>query len=331
MILNGNDVWFIPPTSRYALSKVSCKEVTTADFTFLCRVRVDWDKMKENSVTEESAVMIKNGKHLGISVLKTGDDFRVAKATVWTGNIKPSTIPDRQIQQWIHGSPDETNNEDEIHQILIPLNDIENSADISNGDLDFIFSYSVSEKKLRFIPIILFLFSNIIWGFYSYSKTDYFAFGIKSTSFNAITMASAYHKEFNLIYPRISPDRIFEKFEDEIIKQGFKNEWQVDQFMMKKNINFFLENPKEVFIGILKKINIILFYPFKDSQQYNADGSVTNDLRLSNFVNKPIFILSLFTVFIFNDENVSLLISFVSPFFTSLIFINFNFGSHVNV
>ena len=63
MILNGNDVWFIPPTSRYALSKVSCKEVTTADFTFLCRVRVDWDKMKENSVTEESAVMIKNGKH----------------------------------------------------------------------------------------------------------------------------------------------------------------------------------------------------------------------------------------------------------------------------
>ena len=151
MILNGNDVWFIPPTSRYALSKVSCKEVTSADFTFLCRVRVDWDKMKENSVTEESAVMIKNGKHLGISVLKTGDDFRVAKATVWTGNIKPSTIPDRQIQQWIHGSPDETNNEDEIHQILIPLNDIENSADISNGDLDFVFSYSVSEKKLRFI------------------------------------------------------------------------------------------------------------------------------------------------------------------------------------
>ena len=73
--------------------------------------------------------------------------------------------------------------------------------------------------------------------------------------------------------------------------------------MMKKNINFFLENPKEVFIGILKKINVILFYPFKDSQQYNADGSVTNDLRLSNFVNKPIFILSLFTVFIFLKKN----------------------------
>jgi len=164
-------------------------------------------------------------------------------------------------------------------------------------------AYIFREKKLRFIPIILFLFSNIIWGIYSYNKTDYFAFGMKSTSFNAITMASAYNKEFNLIYPRISPDRIFEKFDDEIIKQGFKNEWQVDQFMMKKNINFFFENPKEVFIGILKKINVILFYPFKDSQTYNADGSVTNDLRLSNFVNKPIFILSLFVLFICLKKN----------------------------
>lgn len=105
--------------------------------------------------------------------------------------------------------------------------------------------YIFREKKFRYIPIILFFFSNLIWGIYSYSKTNYFAFGIKSTSFNSITMASAYNKEFNLIYPRISPDRIFEKFEDEIIKQGFKNEWQVDEFMMRKNINFFLKIQKK--------------------------------------------------------------------------------------
>lgn len=163
--------------------------------------------------------------------------------------------------------------------------------------------YIFREKKFRYIPIILFFFSNLIWGIYSYSKTNYFAFGIKSTSFNSITMASAYNKEFNLIYPRISPDRIFEKFEDEIIKQGFKNEWQVDEFMMRKNINFFFENPKEVFVGILKKINVILFYPFKDSQHINPDGTVSNNLRFSNFINKPVFIISLFIVFIRLKEN----------------------------
>ena len=79
MILNGDSAWFVPPTSRYGLSKVSSRELTNSSFTFLCQVKVDWSKMTENTNTQEAAIMIKNGKHLGISVAKTGNNFRIVK------------------------------------------------------------------------------------------------------------------------------------------------------------------------------------------------------------------------------------------------------------
>jgi hypothetical protein len=131
MIINGDSVWFVPPTSRYGLSKVSSRHLTNSDFTFLCQIKVDWSKLKENSNTQEAAVMIKNGKHLGISVAKTGDNFRIVKGAVWVET--------------------ETPEEKGICQIVIPLNDVINTPDISEEYINLVFSYDIINQKLQLI------------------------------------------------------------------------------------------------------------------------------------------------------------------------------------
>jgi len=131
MIINGDSVWFVPPTSIYGLSKVSSRHLTNNDFTFLCQIKVDWGKMIENSDTQEAAIMIKNGKHLGMTVMKTGDNFRVLKGAVWLQN--------------------DNNDEKSICEIIIPLNDTRNSYNISDGYINCVFSYDIINNKLRLI------------------------------------------------------------------------------------------------------------------------------------------------------------------------------------
>ena len=131
MILNGDSAWFVPPTSRYGLSKVSSRELTNSSFTFLCQVKVDWSKMTENTNTQEAAIMIKNGKHLGISVAKTGNNFRIVKGTVWVETDTPE--------------------EKGICEIVIPLNDVANTDDISGEYINLVFSYDIINQKLQLV------------------------------------------------------------------------------------------------------------------------------------------------------------------------------------
>ena len=128
MIFTGNTTWFVQPTSRYALNTVSPKHITKSNFTFMCKIKVDWEKMIEYTSTQEGGVMIKNGKHLGISVAKTGNDFRIIKGELWT----------------------KSNNSDgaEINQIIIPVNDVANTPDISEDDLNITFSCDIIGKKI---------------------------------------------------------------------------------------------------------------------------------------------------------------------------------------
>jgi hypothetical protein len=87
--------------------------------------------MKENSNTQESGVMIKNGKHLGISVAKTGNNFRIVKGAVWVET--------------------DTSEESGICEIIIPLNDVINTPDISDEYLNLVFSYDIINQKLQLI------------------------------------------------------------------------------------------------------------------------------------------------------------------------------------
>lgn len=83
-IFNGTDGWFCPPQNKYGLSTHEVKDITLNDFSFLARVKVDWNALDNNKPYRESGIIIKNGKHTGISAIKPDDRQCFIKGTVWT-------------------------------------------------------------------------------------------------------------------------------------------------------------------------------------------------------------------------------------------------------
>jgi len=80
----GNNAWFVTPDNKYGLSKFPMKNITENDFSFLTSIRVNWDKMNPNNNTREGGVIIKNGLHLGLSVIKPDNEHVYIKGTIWT-------------------------------------------------------------------------------------------------------------------------------------------------------------------------------------------------------------------------------------------------------
>lgn len=136
MIFNGTDAWFVPPTSRYGLSKVSSKDLHLNDFTFCARIKVDWDFLVPESKTQEAGIMVKNGKHLGLSVAKSGDNYRMLKGMCWTEESKKIEGSDKPF---IVTKPEE---------IFIPLNA---QTDISEDYIDMAISFNLTEKKFKVV------------------------------------------------------------------------------------------------------------------------------------------------------------------------------------
>lgn len=90
---NGNQSWFLTPDSKYGLSLFPCKNLTNDDFSFLARIKVDWSKMNPNDRTREGGVIIKNGLHMGLSVVRATENDSYVKATIWTSDL----VPDKSV------------------------------------------------------------------------------------------------------------------------------------------------------------------------------------------------------------------------------------------
>lgn len=84
---NGDDAWFCPPQNKYGLSKQPIKDITNDDFSFLSKINVDWNSMHGETSLVEGGVIIKNGLHTGISVVKSIDNQCFIKGTIWTEDI----------------------------------------------------------------------------------------------------------------------------------------------------------------------------------------------------------------------------------------------------
>ena len=78
--------------------------------------------------------------------------------------------------------------------------------------------------------------------------------------------------------------------------KNFKNEWEINNFYFDSSLDYLKSNPKDVFVGVLKKLQIVYFYFKKDSQFPNSDGNIVNQLRVSNFPNKLIFLIFTFLI-----------------------------------
>jgi len=82
--LTGDNAYFIPPKNRYGLSKKETFDLTEKDFTITVKVKVDWDSMIIGTATHEGGIVAKNGRHCGLSAIKTGENQCYIKAQFWT-------------------------------------------------------------------------------------------------------------------------------------------------------------------------------------------------------------------------------------------------------
>lgn len=80
---DGTTSYLVPPKNRYQLSNYEPYNITEDDFTFVSKVKVDWDKMNAFDKTREGGLLSKNGKHIGLSVLKNTDDKIYIRGQFW--------------------------------------------------------------------------------------------------------------------------------------------------------------------------------------------------------------------------------------------------------
>lgn len=150
------------------------------------------------------------------------------------------------------------------------------------------------KKQFYYFPLLIFIISNIIWGVYSYSKTNYFAFGTTLTSYNGFTLQHAYHKDFNVYYPKISPDILSEDIRNSLPSKNYKNEWEINSFYYDSSINYLKKNQYDILKSFVKKLQVVFFYLYEDSQWPNLSGETLNKFRFSNIPNKLFFIIFIF-------------------------------------
>lgn len=194
----------------------------------------------------------------------------------------------------------------------------------------FIFS-NFKKDKYYFLPLIFLIISNLIWGTYSFKKTGVFAYGTNLASYNAFTLNHAYNDKFTTIYPSISPDVLTQEIEEKLPLDVKKDEWEIDKFYFNDSIEYLKSNPKDIFIGVLKKFQVVFFYIYKDSQFKTIDEEIIKEIRLSNIPNKIFFVLYLFLIlrnfYLFRDTK-NLLLILATCFYFFPYFVGFIYTRH---
>tara|TARA_A100001015_G_C15033510_1_gene734617 strand:+ start:166 stop:1431 length:1266 start_codon:yes stop_codon:yes gene_type:complete len=175
--------------------------------------------------------------------------------------------------------------------------------------IPIIFLLVEKKTKYKYLPIVILIITNISWGLINMKTSGFFAIGPKGSAMNAINLATITHKHFNITYPEIRPD-IHRSHEVEkiVLANDIKTEKELINVLLSNSKKYILENPYEYFIGVLKKIYVLNFSPFKDAQypkdpakymenifnaKHEANEKIYNPIRYSNIPNKIVFNLSL--------------------------------------
>lgn len=192
----------------------------------------------------------------------------------------------------------------------------------------FYFFYE-KKNKFKIFLILSVIISNLAWGYINFNKNKFFAIGLNGSSMNAINMTLVTNDLFNQIYPTILPDILMAKTIKIVEENNLQNERDLTNYLINRSTNYIIKNPLEYFKGVLKKIYVLNFSPYKDarmpgsmvydgvelkssSSQIKYDEYLTNiennneklnpkilnPIRYSNFPNKIIFNISIILMLI---------------------------------
>jgi 4-amino-4-deoxy-L-arabinose transferase-like glycosyltransferase len=146
----------------------------------------------------------------------------------------------------------------------------------------FIFEKKKYFKYKKYYPFVSLLMATLIWGSWSYIKTDRFAIGPSSESLNSIMTATAFNPNFHKYYPNLSVDLVPLNYS---VPSKFKNEWEVYDFFKQKNIEYLKNNKLRYFKDAVFKINFIFFNLNKDGHNIR-DFNIKGDFKLYLLFNK---------------------------------------------
>ena len=179
--------------------------------------------------------------------------------------------------------------------------------------IPLIIIFNDKNMKFKYLPIIGVLLINVYWGLTSMKSSGFFAIGPKSSSMNAINLATITHPYFNITYPEIRPDIHIDLVDIKVREMNINNEKDLIDILLKDSNDYILTNPKDYIIGVFKKIYVLTLSPYKDAQypkdpkkylenlykgKNNDNEKIINPIRYSNFPNKIIFNASLIVLFL---------------------------------
>ena len=84
LIFDGNSSWYISPDSQYGLSTYPIKKLTTDNFSFIVKVKIDWTKLDGSEEKNQYGVVTINGMHMGINVYKGPNSECYIRGKIWT-------------------------------------------------------------------------------------------------------------------------------------------------------------------------------------------------------------------------------------------------------
>ena len=173
--------------------------------------------------------------------------------------------------------------------------------------IPILFIFFEKNDKFKFLPLITIIIVNISWGLSTYSKSGIFAFGPTGSPMNASNLYMISNNDFSKTYPNIGPDIYVCKVGEIIREKNIKNEKELMEQLIPLSMNYIKENPAQYSIGVLKKIYLLMFRPFKDGKipkNFNFSKNIKdlnikqpNEIRFSNVVNKTLFNISLIILF----------------------------------
>jgi hypothetical protein len=111
------------------------------------------------------------------------------------------------------------------------------------------------------------------------------------------TLIVSSNEKFNNYYPLTTPDYLeeimWERYKNQINNIS-KDELDVNNFFIKKSLNYIYENKLDYLISIFKKLELIFFNIKKDGQSIGHPDY--NSIRVSTIFNKIFFISTLLII-----------------------------------
>ena len=183
--------------------------------------------------------------------------------------------------------------------------------------LPIIFIFLEKKSKFKYLSLITIILLNLIWSYNAKQTSGFFAIGPKGSAMNSINLAAGTHKYFNTTYPKIRPDIHLDLVKKIVIKKNIKTERELINNLLSKSIKFIKDNPLDYSIGVLKKIYVLNFSPFKDGQlpkdpKKYLDNMYKGKLELNEKINNPIRLSNIPNKIIFNVSLILLLISLIN-------------------